>query len=178
MREKNGVKSSVIRPWLLHKHWLASCPWEKAPWVQLGIKRRRKTVQELNRLHITPEKLKWHPSSTISPRHKRALKSGTRNRLHTSEYLKSSARFIPSVWRTDSFSPSLLVLSLSRQRVMPFTSWITVLRARDASREDRSKYTLVSGSAKETWWGKTSTCKEAWTPGSITSTLLFGQKAD
>lgn len=89
-------------------------------------------------IHHLPQNTKHHSSL------------GLETRLHTSEYLKSSARFIPSVWRTNSFSPPLLVLSLSRHRVMPFTSWITVLRARDASSEERSKYTLVSGNAKET----------------------------
>lgn len=119
-------------------------------WTHLGIKRGGRQFKSWK--GCTSPLRNWndihHPPSP--PEHKRSLKSGIRNRLHTSEYLKSSARFIPSVWRTNSFSPSLLVLSLSRQRVMPFTSWITVLRARDASREEMSKYTLVSGNAKET----------------------------
>lgn len=71
----------------------------------------------------------------------------------TSLYLKISCMLIPSVFRTVSFSPVFVVVSLSRQRVRPFVSMMTAFWASDVSTEVRSKCTLLTGNARSTYKG-------------------------
>lgn len=137
---------------LLHKNWFASCPWEKALlssehiWGQKGEGREFKTWKGYTSPLINVNGTHHPPSLLITQK----IIQVPGYRLRTSEYLNSSTRFIPSVCRTSSFSPCLLVLSFNKQRVIPFTSWMTVLRATEASREERSKYIFINGSANET----------------------------
>lgn len=71
----------------------------------------------------------------------------------TSLYLKISCMLIPSVFRTVSFSPVFVVVSLSRQRVRPLVSMMTAFWASDVSTEVRSKCTLLTGNARSTYKG-------------------------
>lgn len=135
---------------LLHKKTICNLPLRKGfteLWTQLGEKgegRKPKSWKGFTSTLLTPI------IHALSVEHRRSLQFRIINRPHTSEYLNSSARFIPSVCRMSSFSPCLLVLSFNKHRVIPFTSWMTVFRARERSKEERSKYTFISGSANET----------------------------
>lgn len=101
------------------------------------------------------------------------------DQLLTSECWRSSWTLMPSVLRTVSFWPVLVVVSLSKQRVSPLVSRTTAFWAIVVRSDVKSKCTLLTGNTKSSYNRKNIFKRMRWASGcllQLQSILTKGKK--